>query len=169
MNRQITETIVGGIVLFVAAYFFIMAYNKSGSKSVIDGYVVQADFSDVTGITIGSDVRVSGVKIGTVNFIKLNHENYQAEVGLLIGGNLAIPQDTSASIVGESLLGGKFVALEIGGAEAMLKGGDKIEYTQSSVSLEQLLGKFVFSGGGVEASEKKSDDESTENIDLKLP
>jgi phospholipid/cholesterol/gamma-HCH transport system substrate-binding protein len=169
MSRQITETIIGGIVLLVAVYFFAMAYNKSGSKSVVDGYVVQADFSDITGITIGSDVRVSGVKVGTVNSIKLNHENYQAEVGLLIGGELAIPKDSSALIVGESLLGGKFVALEIGGAEQSLKNGDKIEYTQSSVSLEQLLGKFVFSGGGVDATDDKAESNSSDDVDLKLP
>jgi phospholipid/cholesterol/gamma-HCH transport system substrate-binding protein len=166
MNRQIIETIIGGLVLLVAAYFFVTAYSKSGQKSVDGGYVVLADFSDVTGVTIGSDVRVSGVKIGTVQSIKLNNKTYQAEVELMLERELLVPNDSSAAIVGESLLGGKFVALEIGGSDKPLQAGEKIEYTQPSVSLEQLLGKFVFSGGGVAESENKINDNDEK---LKLP
>ncbi len=157
MSRNILETIMGGIVLLVAVWFFVSAYQGRGSSSG-EGYELRAHFNDVTGVGIGSDVRIGGVKIGTVESITLNPETYQAELAMLVGDEIKLPADSDAAIVGESLLGGKFVALTPGGDDAMLQAGDVIEFTQSSVSLEQLLGKFVFSGGGVDDGTSDDDD-----------
>ena len=164
MNKQIIETIIGAFILLVAGYFFALAYGKSGYQVGGENYVLHASFSDITGINSGSEVRVSGVKIGTVEQMKLDAKSYQADISMLIDNGVKIPEDSTASIVGESLLGGKFVALNVGGAEKMLADGGKIEFTQPSVSLEQLLGKFVFSGGGVDAKEPAKDDAINLNV-----
>ena len=177
MSRNIIETVTGAIVLAVAGFFLFTVYTNSGMKSTPDGYHLRADFGDITGISVGSDVRIGGVKIGTVESVGLNHENYQAEIRMIVAKDIALSSDTTAAIVGESLLGGKFVALNPGGAETALKDGGVVEFTQSSVSLEQLLGKFVFSGGGVAGEagkEKKADNAVTttpspDSVDLKVP
>jgi phospholipid/cholesterol/gamma-HCH transport system substrate-binding protein len=169
MNKQIIETMIGAIILLVAGYFFVMTYSKSGYKVGGENYVVQASFSDITGINSGSEVRISGVKIGTVQQMKLDSKSYQADISMLIDKSVKIPEDSAASIVGESLLGGKFIALNVGGAEKMLANGGKIEFTQPSVSLEQLLGKFVFSGGGVDGKNPSEANPEDDEIDLNLP
>jgi phospholipid/cholesterol/gamma-HCH transport system substrate-binding protein len=174
MSRNLVETIMGAVVLGVAGYFFVTTYQSAGMTRGQDTYRVRADFSDVTGVSVGSDVRVGGVKIGTVESVGLNYETYQAEIGMGIDKRVALPVDTTAAIVGESLLGGKFISLAAGGDEAMLNDNDIIEFTQSSVSLEQLLGKFVFSGGGVSegggnASEEKTPSENPDDLELTLP
>lgn len=173
MSRHILETIVGAIVLIVAIYFFSSAYQKSGVNVGETYYPVKATFNDVTGIGIGSDVRIGGVKIGAVEALSLDKQTYQAVLTMSIEEDIKLPQDSSAAIIGESLLGGKFVSLSPGGSDTMLKAGGMIEYTQSSVSLEQLLGKFIFSGGGVGGDDKgqpqDSDGESGDDVELSLP
>ncbi len=176
MNKQLIETVIGALVLFAASYFFITVYGASDKQVGADNYVVKASFSDVTGVNSGGDVRISGVKIGTVQGLRLDEHTYQAELTMLINDNIKIPEDSTATIVGESLLGGKFVAIGVGGSENMLKNDGKIEFTQPSVSLEQLLGKFVFSGGGIDAGATdevspkhlKDGDGSKNNDEIKL-
>jgi phospholipid/cholesterol/gamma-HCH transport system substrate-binding protein len=172
MSRSVVETIMGAVVLGVAAFFLSTAYKNSGMQATTQSYHVSADFGDVTGIGIGSDVRIGGVKIGLVESIGLNKETYQATLNMAVQKDVALPLDTTAAIVGESLLGGKFVALAPGGDETALKEGGKIEFTQSSVSLEQLLGKFVFSGGGVggeDGDKPANKNGASDDIDLSLP
>jgi phospholipid/cholesterol/gamma-HCH transport system substrate-binding protein len=175
MSRSVLETIMGAAVLGVAGFFLVTTYQSSGMSVAKDSYQVKAQFSDVTGIGIGSDVRIGGVKIGTVQSITLDHRNYQAELAMSVAKDLSLPVDTTATIVGESLLGGKFVALAPGGDTEMLGPGGMIEFTQSSVSLEQLLGKFVFSGGGVDSGDNEKPEQTppvadgSNAIDLTLP
>ena len=93
----------------------------------------------------GSDVRLAGVKIGTVQGATIDPKTYLADVTLSVRGDVKLPTDSSAEITSDGLLGGKYLALAPGGAEAMLPAGGTITVTQGSVSLEQLLGKFIFS------------------------
>lgn len=177
MSRSVMETITGAVVLAVAGISFFTFYNASNINSGDDSYHLRADFSDITGISTGSEVRIGGVKVGTVDTVGLNPESYQAQIHMTIAKDYMLPSDTTAAIVGESLLGGKFVALTPGGDEVLLKDNGVIEFTQSSVSLEQLLGKFVFSGGGVSSGDnakEKNDNPVTatpgaDSSDLKLP
>lgn len=169
MARHVSETIMGAAVLGVAAYFFATAYQHSGAGSASDGYDISAKFSDITGIGIGSDVRVGGVKIGSVQSLELDAKSYQAQLNMRVSSAVPLPADSSAAIVGESLLGGKFVALTPGAEEEMLGEGGVIEYTQSSVSLEQLLGKFIFSSGGVDDESSKGASADDEDIELSVP
>ena len=149
MANNAIETIMGGVVLSVAAGFLFFAYDSSSIKTV-DGYSISADFTNIAGIGMGSDVRVGGIKIGVVEDLSLNNETFEAVARMRIDENVALPDDSTASIQSDGLLGAKFVALEPGGSEINMQEGDEITFTQSSVSLEEMIGKFVFSGGGVE-------------------
>lgn len=151
MKNNVIETIVGAVVLLVAAVFLVIAYR--GSEMGVasgDGYTVQARFADATGINVGSDVRLGGIKIGTVEDMGLDAQSFEAVTSMHIGRSTPIPSDSSAAIASAGLLGEKFVQITPGGDEQNLADGGQIQFTQSSVSLEELIGKFVFSGGGVE-------------------
>lgn len=155
MQKNIIETLIGGVVLLVAGGFLVFAYKGSdmGLRSG-DGYTVKARFTNATGINIGSDVRVGGIKVGVVSDMKLDPETYDAVAFFRINATTQLPADSSASVASAGLLGEKFVQITPGGEEKMLADGGRIEFTQSSVSLEELIGKFVFSGGGVDKGEK---------------
>lgn len=155
MQKNIIETLMGAIVLLVAGAFLLFAYRGSDVR-VEDGYKVKANFSDASGIALGSDVRIGGIKVGVVSDLGLDPETYQAQVTFQIGARTKLPKDSSAAIVSSGLLGDKFVQLTPGGDDAMLTDGGKIEFTQSAVNLEELIGKFVFSGGGVDKDDKKT-------------
>ncbi len=151
MQKHILETIIGGVVLTVAASFLIFAYRGSDMGMASgDGYTVQAKFTNASGINIGSDVRLSGIKVGVVSDMKLDPTTYEAVTFFQIDRSAKLPSDSSAAIASSGLLGEKFVQLVPGGDDKMLTEGGRIQFTQSAVSLEELIGKFVFSGGGVD-------------------
>jgi phospholipid/cholesterol/gamma-HCH transport system substrate-binding protein len=143
MSRNIIETAMGAVVLLVAGVFLFFAYSSTDAGRV-DGYSLTARFDRIGSLKVGSDVRLSGVKIGTVLESTLDPETYLAVVSFSVKSGLALPEDTSAEIVSEGLLGGQFLALVPGGSPDMLEAGGEIQFTQSAVSLEQLLGKFIF-------------------------
>lgn len=157
MQKNIVETLMGAVVLAVAASFFIFAYNKS-DVSMEDGYKITAKFDNASGVALGSDVRVGGVKVGVVSDLALDSKTYQAVLTLQIRNSAKLPKDSSAAVSGDGLLGGKYVQIIPGGDEAMLASGGAIEYTQSAVNLEEMIGKFMFSGGG---ADKKTDTATT--------
>jgi phospholipid/cholesterol/gamma-HCH transport system substrate-binding protein len=138
------EVLTGAAVLVVAAGFLGYAVAHSG-RSISAGYPLQARFEHIDGLAVGSDVRIAGVKVGTVTSEQIDPKSFQAVVSLTVRDDVQLPKDSSAEITSESLLGGKYISLSPGGEEAILKPGQTITITQSSVSLEQLLGKFIFS------------------------
>ncbi|MEZ5692195.1 MAG: outer membrane lipid asymmetry maintenance protein MlaD [Rickettsiales bacterium] len=149
MQRNVIETLTGAVILGVAIVFFVFAYQGSGMR-IESGYSVNAKFSNISGIALGSDVRIGGIKIGTVSDLALDANTYEAVVNMSIRSSTELPKDSSASIVSSGLLGEKYIQIVPGGDDKMLKDGDKIGYTQSAVNLEELIGKFMFSGGGVD-------------------
>jgi phospholipid/cholesterol/gamma-HCH transport system substrate-binding protein len=149
MQKNVLETLMGAVVLIVAGAFLVFAYNASEIR-VEDGYTVSAKFNNATGISLGSDVRIGGIKVGVVSAMKLDPKTYDAVLSMQINNTTPLPKDSSAAIVSSGLLGEKYVQLSPGGDDAMLKDGDKIEFTQSTVNLEEMIGKFMFSGGGVD-------------------
>lgn len=157
MQKNIIETLTGAVVLVVAGVFFVFAYQGSGMR-IESGYLVKANFTNISGITLGSDVRIGGVKIGTVSDLSLDTNTYEAVLSMNIRSSTTLPKDSSASIVSNGLLGEKFVQITPGGEEKTLKDGDKIEFTQSAINLEELIGKFMFSGGGVDKDKSKEAD-----------
>ncbi len=143
MGRSMVETVLGAVVLVVAVVFVIYAYDASNIRAV-DGYEVTAKFYGVDGLTEGSDVRVGGVKVGTVTGLEIDFEAYQAVVTMSVTPDLKLATDTRASVTGEGLLGGKYIMLEPGSGEEMIADGGEITDTKDVVSVEVLLGKAIF-------------------------
>ena len=144
MKRNVIETVLGAVVLIVAIVFLGFSYS-SANVGDIDGYALTADFSGTGGLSIGDDVQISGVKIGTVSKIDLKPDDYRARVTMEINDVIKLPDDSAAFISSISLLGGKYMELQPGGSEDMLGANGHIQYTQAPQNLEQLLGKFIFS------------------------
>ncbi len=146
MGRNAIETLMGAVVLVVTGFFLVYAYNR-GNVQTIDGYPLTARFTAIDGLKIGDDVRLSGIKIGSVVAHDLDPKYFQAVVTLSIDPAIRLPDDSAALIASEGLLGGKYVAIEPGGGEAMLPAGGEITMTQPSVNLESLIGKLIYNYG----------------------
>jgi len=145
MKQNLVETILGAVVLVVAIGFFIYGTGKANVGSGAGGYHVKAQFTDIGSLSEGDAVKIAGVPVGTVKSVALDSVLYNADVTLLIDTHVKLPYDTSARISSEGLLGGTYMALDIGGDTEELADGDSIAITQSAQNLEQLLGKFIFS------------------------
>jgi phospholipid/cholesterol/gamma-HCH transport system substrate-binding protein len=143
-GRNFAEIVTGAAVLLVAAGFMAYAVAHSG-RTETGGYLLHASFDNIGGLSVGSDVRLGGVKVGSVMETRINPENFLAEVNMRVSDAMKLPKDTSAAVTSDGLLGGKYLALSPGGDTAILPPGGTITITQSSVSIEQLLGKFIFS------------------------
>ncbi len=148
MKQTVAETLIGAVVIAVAGVFFTFVYTTSGIGSGSDGYRVVAEFQNVEGVSPGTDVRMSGIKVGTVVDQSLDSDTFQALLTLSIDDTIKLPEDSSAKITSEGLLGSKFVALEAGGSQTMLENGDHIIYTQSAIDIWGLIGQAMFNKGG---------------------
>ena len=157
-QRNLTELLAGAVVLVVAAGFLGYAVANTG-RSTGSGMTLSAKFDRVDGLAVGSDVRMAGVKIGTVRSAAIDPKTYQAVVTFTVLSTLRLPADSSAEIASDSLLGGKVLALVPGGEATMLADGGRVAITQSSISFEQILGKFIFSVGDLTANVQKSLDQ----------
>ncbi len=145
-GRSLAEVATGAVVLVVAAIFLGYAVLHSGRGNVTaEGQVLRARFDRIDGLSNGADVRIAGVKVGTVTASRIEPQTFSAELTLRIDRSLKLPTDTSAEVASEGLLGGKYVSLVPGGSEQILADGAQITLTQGSVSLESLLGRFIFS------------------------
>lgn len=147
-GRNVVETLMGGVVLLIAAFFMFISYKSGNISTTTNGYTLSAKFRDVGSLAIGGDVRIAGIKIGTVSAQRLDPINYLAILEFEIDNSIQLPKDSSASIVGDGLLGGKYVAIEPGGEETILKQNGEIKFTQDAISLESLIGKFAFGSVG---------------------
>jgi phospholipid/cholesterol/gamma-HCH transport system substrate-binding protein len=145
MNRNVIETVMGAVVLAVALVFVVFAFSTTG-VSTVSGYRVDARFDNAAGLTPGTDVRMSGVKIGSVVRQKLDPKTYFAQVTLSIENDIRLPADTSARIVPEGLLGGNYVMLEPGAAEDTIADGGSIQFTQGAINIVDMVSRLIFSG-----------------------
>lgn len=167
MRKNVIETVIGALVLVVAVMFGVFAYTSANVR-VTDGYTIKARFARIDGIQVGSDVRISGIKVGTVSGLQLDPTYYQAVAQLTIDRSVEVPTDTVAKVASEGLLGAKYVALDPGGDEKMIEPGGEIKFTQSSLSLEDLVGQFIFSSGGAGGKEKEKEN-ATEGLGSAFP
>lgn len=145
MNRGVLETLIGAVVIVVAVVFVVFAFSRADVRSV-DGYEVVARFDRIDGLKRGSDVTISGIKVGTVVDQRLDPQTFRAVVRMMISSDVKLPKDTAARLVSESLLGGLTLALEPGGDEENIPPGGEIARTQSAVNLMDLIGQAMFSG-----------------------
>ena len=143
MSDSPTQVLVGGVVLAVALGFLVFAGQATGFGSSKSGYELTASFRSAEGITVGSDVRLAGVKIGSVTDMELNTQTFFADTKITLLDGVKIPDDSAISIASEGLLGGNFVEVSPGGSLSNFEAGAEIEDTQGAVSLTSLLMKFV--------------------------
>lgn len=144
-KRSLAEVLTGTVVILVAISFLVYAVTGSGRAFTTSGMQLTARFDRVDGLAPGADIRIAGVKVGQVVGQRIDPETFLAVLTLRVQDGLRLPTDTSAEIQSESLLGGKYVALVPGGSERFLQNGGEITITQSAISLESLLGRFIFS------------------------
>ena len=150
MKNSTVETLIGTAVVAIAAAFFIYAYQTSEQGGTSGSYRVSAEFDNAEGVSVGTDVRVAGVKIGSVVDFTLNPENFQANVVMELDPKVKLTEDATAKVTAEGLLGSKFIALEQGGAETILAEGGVISNTQGAVDIWSLISQAMFEnkGGG---------------------
>lgn len=147
MAENTTEVLVGTAVLAIAVGFLTYAVSATGISTDGAGYPLTANFRSAEGVQVGTDVRMAGVKIGTVTDLELNPETFRAEAVFSIRDGIELPDDSAVSISSEGLLGGNFVEILPGGSLFNLEEGGEIEDTQGAVSLITLLMKFVAGSG----------------------
>ncbi|MGH7786441.1 MAG: outer membrane lipid asymmetry maintenance protein MlaD [Candidatus Binatia bacterium] len=144
MRRSPSRDFVVG--LFVLAGLAAVAYLSLSVGGVAytgpKGLVVFADFDEIGGLKPRAPVVISGVKVGEIETIKLA-DDYRARVLFNLDPSLKLPVDSSASIVTSGVLGDRYVSLQLGAEEEQLKSGDQIEFVESAVILERLIGKLI--------------------------
>lgn len=148
MKNSTVETLIGTAVVAIAAAFFIFAYNTSDKGTAAGSYRVSAEFDNAEGVSIGTDVRVAGVKVGSVVDFTLNPENFQANVVMDLDPKVKLTEDATAKVTAEGLLGSKFISLEQGGADATLADGGVISNTQGAVDIWSLISQAMFQNKG---------------------
>ena len=153
-QRSLAETLTGAVVLVVAVGFLGYAVANTG-RTPVSGYTLHARFDRIDGLAVGADVRVAGVKVGSVMSARVDPQSFQAEVNFTVQNTVKLPADTSAEVTSDGLLGGKYLSLVPGGDEKTLAAGGTVTITQSAISLEQLLGKFIFSVSNLASEQKK--------------
>lgn len=144
-GRSIAEVATGAVVLVAAGIFLVYAVIHGGRTPQTSGIALTAQFDRIDGLNDGADVRIGGVKVGSVTGLRIDPRTFQAVVSLRVRSDIQLPNDSSAEVTSEGLLGGKYISIVPGGGERMLADGGRITETQGSVSLESLLGRFIFS------------------------
>ena len=145
MRRSLLETIAGAAVLLAAAAFVFFAYSTADLGRG-GGYEVTAEFGNIGGLAVGDDVRMSGIRIGAVAGQRLDTDTFSAVVTFSIDPSIRLPTDSSVKIASESLLGGKYAQVTPGAEEDAIPPGGSIRFVQSSVSIEDLIGRLIFGG-----------------------
>ena len=156
MKRNAVETVMGAVVILVAALFLFFAYTTSQVRAV-SGYEVTARFDRIEGLRDGGDVRISGIKVGTIISQTLDPKTYLAVVRMSIDPSLKLPVDTVATISSTGLLGDKYLSLEPGNEDKTIPAGGVIEHTQPPMSLESLIGQYIFSQQGQQPKKNGED------------
>lgn len=147
MASNTVEALIGGIVLAAAGGFLVYAANTASIGAGGGGDELIAKFRKAEGLAVGGDVRISGVKVGSISGMELDPASFKAIVTLSLNDGVQIPEDAAARITSSSLLGDSYIAIQPGGSEFMLEDGDEIEFTQDSINLMDMVGKFIHGSG----------------------
>ncbi|MCA3261068.1 MAG: outer membrane lipid asymmetry maintenance protein MlaD [Telmatospirillum sp.] len=143
MGKNLVETLMGAVVLAVAGVFLAFAYSTADIRPV-RGYTVTAKFKAIDGVRLGTDIKISGIKVGTVVAQRLDPDSFEAVLTFAIDASVKLPTDSSAQVTSEGLLGGTYIALQPGADDRNLANGGEIKFTQSPVNIVQMLGRFIF-------------------------
>ena len=154
MNRNAIETVMGAVVLVVAAVFLFFAYTTSQVRAV-SGYEVTANFQRVEGIRDGGDVRINGIRVGTIVSMTLDPKTFDAVLRLSIDPTVRLTADSQAEISSSGLLGDKYVSIVPGFGDELIKNGGRIVDTHPPINLESIIKQVVF---GMQGAQSKKDD-----------
>lgn len=146
-DNTITEVLVGAAVLAVAIGFFFFAAGSTSQGPTGSTYALSASFRSAEGIAVGTEVRLAGVRVGTVTEMALDPATFRAQTTFTLRDDVLLPDDSAIAIASEGLLGGSFVEIIPGGSPFTYAPGDMVTDTQSSVSLVTLLMRFVTGDG----------------------
>jgi phospholipid/cholesterol/gamma-HCH transport system substrate-binding protein len=143
MRKNIIETVMGALVLLVAIGFLVTAF-QSTTAGKVDGYSISMELVDASGVVRGTDVRMAGVKIGTVVDQALDRDTFFANVVMEIDDAIALPVDSKARVLPDGLLGGVYINLEAGSSDETIPAGGEITDSQGPVNVVDLIGKAIF-------------------------
>ena len=146
MQKNLVEALIGAAVLIVAVWFVMVTY-KTAEFGTVEGYTLTARFDKVDGLQVGNDVRIAGIRVGTVTSQEVDIETFQAVIRFTVDPRIRLSADTAASIRSENLLGGSYLSLQPGGDDELLEDGGEIEFTQGAIDVIDLLGKEIFRAG----------------------
>jgi phospholipid/cholesterol/gamma-HCH transport system substrate-binding protein len=143
LRENIGEAIVGLLVVILAVWFVIFAWQRTGGGEKSGSIRISAIFPNASGVTAGTDVRVAGLKVGSVTGLSLDPQSYQVKVDIALDPDVKLPADSTAAVTSDGLLGSNFVSFTPGGSPTALKSGDTITDTQGSMDLMALIGQFI--------------------------
>lgn len=146
-SRDWVEVAVGGIVFAAAVLFLVYVNAVADGSNAGDRYELVASFGAANGIAAGSDVRIAGVRIGSVRAVEIDYDRYRAEVRMQVSTVAQIPEDSSAEVRADGLFGGSYISVVPGASDRMLADGETFEHTLGSVDLIEILGRAFTSGG----------------------
>lgn len=146
MHNETVETLIGAVVIVIAVAFVIFTYQTTGSGR-LDGYGLKADMARVDGLAVGTDVRLGGVKVGTIKALNLL-PNYLIRIDMDIHREVQVPDDSSLVVTSSGLLSGSYLSIQPGGSDKMLAPGGQIKNTQGAIDMVGLISKFANSTGG---------------------
>lgn len=147
LKEHVAEALTGLLVVLVAVLFAVFAWNRT-THAGGEAYRLMARFPNVSGVSVGTDIRIAGMKVGTVTAQRFDPKTYQAVLTFEVQRDVQLPVDSSAAITSEGLLGGSFIALSPGGDTQMLRDGEEITETQGATDLTGLIGSFINRSGG---------------------
>lgn len=146
MNRNAVETIMGAVVLVVAAVFLFFAYTTT-QVNAISGTEYTAQFDRVDGLRDGSDVKISGIKVGSIVSQSLDPRTFLASITISIDPQIKLPVDSVAVIASPGLLGDNFLSIEPGNEDKIIPPGGRITHTQAGMNLQSLIGQVIYGAG----------------------
>jgi phospholipid/cholesterol/gamma-HCH transport system substrate-binding protein len=152
MKDSAVETAIGAIVIAIAAVFLVFVYNTTDRASARSGYRIIAEFDNVGAVNVGTDVRLAGIKIGSVVAQELDPQTFQARVTMLIDPKLKLTDDSTAKVSSEGILGQPFISLEPGGSETVIADGGEIQFTQGAIDIWKLVSEAMFSKSNTETT-----------------
>ena len=159
MERKTIDLWFGAFVAagFAALLVLALKVGNLGQERATQTYLVEARFDNIGGLKVRGPVRSAGVLVGRVSEIHFDNERFQASVTLAVDKRYTFPKDTTASILTSGVLGDQYVALEPGAETTNLASGDEIQFTQSAVVLERLIGKLIQNLGSGSRSDDSGD------------
>jgi len=146
MHNETVETLIGAVVIAIAVVFTVFAYRSTGTAPG-GGYELTAKMTRVDGLAVGTDVRLAGLKVGTISAMTLGPD-YLITVHMAINPEVKVPDDSSLVVTSSSLLGSSYLSISPGGSDKMLPAGGRIKNTQGAIDMMGLINRFVNSGSG---------------------